>query len=926
MSPITYLDEEPSKITYLDEEPSKITYLDEEKPEPVKKDETLEELENKQNLLFKVLDNVNRPQYAVANAIYQAYTNEDFKLGQSLWDGLSLKEKRSVGDTLREVIEPESRFGKIAVGAAGFAGDILTDPLTYTGVGLVSRSGKLLKSGTQAKKLAKAARAAGKTDESKRVVTFAGKVIPKSEKVAEPIAQVLGKTGKFVKEDLGKVSEAIDYLGTRISTKFRPKDIDPIMWQKITTATTKAKNIQSNLELETIEKARQMTKAFRDEGLDEDAIAKITNQLETKQPITSPGGLMAKQFSEEMTERYAKTGPSGKQLIDDPNIDYVPHVLESKAKKYQDATGFNKRQFTTSSPSDIARTLVKYTDDAGDEFVLSTKTGKYYQDGLLKGTLRPKQLKELDEETLSQASISEINRAYGDTVFATKLPKLMAIQGLRTAKVVGGDEFYKEVAKIGSRVQKPGMVQSSAPELAGKFYDPAVVSHIDKTYEALKPQELSNFMRNYDKIQNAWKTTATFWNTAFHSRNALSNMWQNTLAGVNDPSDYARASKIQLQSRKGIEGLNDADKQIMKEYREQGLDTTGHFSGDIDQSIEAQIDSAFDMLKKRKVVKGTIQGINQVTGAVGNGVETNAKLAHYIAKRKEGLSPFEAGESVKKYLFDYQDLTRLEKDVFKRLMPFYTFTRKNIPLQIEALIKNPAKQTKLIKLKNNVEVYAGDDQTSGLLPEYMQNASPVFIGKKDGKLRYIKLEGFLPTADLNRLSQPAQELLALVSPLIKAPTEQTLNYNFFFGQPLTRQKGIKGFAGYGERDYLFTRIPGRLEHLARLYRPFTEIEKIFGDKYTFQDGATKAFNLLLGGKVYEYKTEDLLRKFSRLSDEEARGLKYQINKIRREMEEYPDKAHKKDKDLKTLTELYIKKRKEAGLQKQAAAQLIERGN
>jgi len=926
MSPITYLDEEPSKITYLDEEPSKITYLDEEKPEPVKKDETLEELENKQNWLFTILDNVNRPQYGVANAIYQAYTNDDFDLGKSIWDGLSLKEKRSVGDTLREVIEPETKLGKIAVGAAGFAGDILTDPLTYTGVGLVSRSGKLLKSGTEAKKLAKAARAAGKADGSKRVITFAGKVIPKSEKVAEPIAQILGKTGKFVKEDLGKVSEAIDYLGQRVSTKFRPKDIDPIMWAKITKATTKAKNIQSNLELETIEKARQMAKAFRDEGLDEDAIAKITNQLETKQPITSSGGLMAKQFSEEMTERYAKTGPSGKQLIDDPNIGYVPHVLETKAKKYQDATGFNKRQFTTSSPSDIARTLVKYTDDAGDEFVLSTKTGKYYQDGLLKGTLRPKQLKQLDEEALSQASISEINRAYGDTVFATKLPKLMAIQGLRTAKVVGGDEFYKEVAKIGSRVQKPGMVQSSAPELAGKFYDPAVVSHIDKTYEALKPQELNNFMRNYDKIQNAWKTTSTFWAASFHSRNALSNMYQNTLAGVNDPADYARASKIQLQSRKGIEGLNDADKQIMKEYREQGLDTIGHFSGDIEQSIEAQINSAFDLLKKRKVVKGTIQGINQVTGAVGNGVETNAKLAHYIAKRKEGLTPFEAGESVKKYLFDYKDLTRLEKDVFKRLMPFYTFTRKNIPLQIEALIKDPSRQNKLIKLKNNVEVYAGDDQTSGLLPEYMQNASPVFIGKKDGKLRYIKLEGFLPTADLNRLSQPAQELLALVSPIIKAPTEQTLNYNFFFGQPLTRQKGIKGFAGYGERDYLFTRIPGRLEHLARLYRPFTEIEKIFGDKYTFQDGATKAFNLLLGGKVYEYKTEDLLRKFSRLSDEEARGLKYQINQIRREMEEYPDKAHLKDKDLKTVTELYIKKRKEAGLQKQAAAKLIERGN
>jgi len=874
--------------------------------------------EDKQNLLFKTLDQLNRPQYAIANAIYQAYTDEDFKLGQSLWDGLSLKEKRSVGDTLREVIEPETRFGKIAVGAAGFAGDILTDPLTYTGVGLVGKSGKLLKSGTEAKKMAKAARAAGKLDESKRVVTFGGKVIPGSEIAVEPIARGLGKIGKTIKEDLGPISDALNIAGQRLSTKFRPKDIDPIQWQKYVNATTKAKNIKANIELESIEKSRQIAKAFKDEGLDDEAIAKITNQLETKQPITSPGGQIAKEFSEELSEKYAKVGPSGKQLIDDEQIGYVPHVLDKKAKKYQDATGFSKKEFTTSSPSDIARTLLKYTDDAGDEFVISTKTGKFYKDGLLKGKLKPKQLNELDEESLAQASISEINKAYGDIIFSTKLPNLVAIQGLRTAKVVGGDEFYKEVAKIGSRVQKPGMVESTAPELAGKFYDPALAAHIDKTFEALKPQELNNFVKNYDKIQNAWKMSATFWNPAFHSRNAISNMYQNTLAGVNNPADYARASRIQYNSRKSIDDLAPDDKKIMKEYREQGLDTTGHFSGDIEQSIEAQINTAFDMAKKGNV----IGLINKAGGAAGNAVETNAKLAHYIAKRNEGLTPFEAGESVKKYLFDYQDLTRLEKDVFKRLMPFYTWTRKNIPLQIEALIKDPARQTKLIKFKNNVEVYSGDDKTNALLPEYMQNASPVFIGKKDGKVRYIKLEGFLPTADINRLSEPAQEMLALFSPILKAPIEQTANYNFFFGQPLTRQKGIKGYVGYGERDYLFTRIPGRLEHLARLYRPLSEIDKVFGQKYKFQTGTQKAFNLLLGGKVYEYEVKDLLKKFDRLTQEEARMIKYNINRIKQEMREHPEQAYKNEKDLKNQIELYRKSRMRAAEQRGAARQYL----
>jgi len=901
-----------------------------------------------QSMLFKALDFINKPQYAVANAIYQAYTDDDAKLGKSLWDGFTLKEKRSVGDTLREIVEPDSKMGKLAVGTAGFVGDILTDPLTYTGVGLVGKSGKLLKSGTEAKRMAKAVRASGDTGQSKRVFTasvptgirknplkpikFEEKVIPGSDIIAEPIAKGLGKISGKLKNDLGPISDVLNSVGETVSTKFRPMNIDPIEWQKILRAKDLAKNIRSNIELDTIEKSRQIKKAFRDEGLSDDDIANITNQLETKKTITSTGGKIAKEFSDEMSELYSKTGPSGKSLIDDDNIDYVPHVLETKSKKYQDALGYNKRDFTTSSPSDISRTILKYTD-GGEEFILSEKTGKYYQNGKLKGKLTAKELSELDPDSVSQASIADINKGYGDIVFSSSLPKLMAIQGMRTAKVVGGDTFFKEVQKVGKRVPKKGMIESTAPELKGLYFNPEVVKHIDKTYESLKPQAVNDFMSKYDKIQNAWKTSATFWNVAFHTRNGISNVWQNSLAGVDNPADYLRASRIQIGSRKGIDNLSPEDQKTMKEYRSQGLDTTGHFSGDIEESLEAQINSFFDEAKKIKSSSGiygkakatgktALTGMNKASGAVGNAVENNAKIAHFIAKRNEGLSPFEAGRSVKKYLFDYGDLTRVEKDVFKRLAPFYTFSRKNIPLQIETLIKDPSRQSKLIKLKNNVEVYSGEDKTSEILPEYLKQASPVFIGSKDGKVRYIKLEGFLPTADLNRLSNPAQEMINNFTPLLKAPIEQLTNQNFFFGQPLTRQKGVKGFLGYGERDYLFTRIPGRLEHLARLYRPLSEIDKIIGRRSSGQDSFEKFLNLGVGGKIYEYDVNDLLKKFDRLTEEEARGIKYQINQLKREIKKDPKKERVNKRDIKQLMILYKKKRLYAKKQQREAREKL----
>ncbi len=1070
--------------------------------------------EDKENLLFRTLDNVNRAQYGVANTIYQAVIKGDREYAKTYWDGLSLKEKKSIGNTLSEIIQPDSKFGKAAVAVAGFAGDVLTDPLTYVGAGLISRSGKLVKGGTSASKALKAERAASKgtglfkgAEDSQAVFTLVGKKIPGSGYVAEPIAKGLGKAGKVIREDLGPISEVIDKL-KYVSTKFRPKGVDPVEWNKYLTASTKAKNIQRSAEFTTLEKSKSIHKAFKDEGLDDDAISKITNAIETKGEVTSKGGILAKEARDEFQSTYQKVGPTGKQVIGEDGYEYLPHVSVKKNDKLQNAIGVKAREFTTKSPSDIKRTILKYTDESGEEFVVSTKTGKVFQDGKHVMSLRkkdldvinsidemegfinksfpkfeqeglitrkglinineakqafknteipellkfaqlqqlskmykenPNKIKELltevkgeklltdsiaktktpykkfsttkldknliDKEQvlkaiddsgienmlnkyqstllrkgrsprikktplvspqnvdafklldvdgkltkilkdtsrlglnkilnsidyvespsllgimkgkteglrktygqLSQASIADINKAYGDTVFSAKLPELIAIQGMRTAKVVGGDELFKNVSQFASKTPKTvkgvDYIESTAPELAGKYFHPEIVKHIDSTRQKLvNPEEINEALKLFETTQNMWKSTATYWNVAFHTRNTISNVWQNSIAGVNNPLDYAKASKIQFGLRKGVQSLAPDEQKIVKEYREQGLSRVGHLSGDISQSIESEIMSTMDLLKKKKPA----QVLNKIGGAAGDAIEGNAKLAHFIAKRKEGLSAFDAGESVKKYLFDYEDLTKVEKEVFKRAMPFYTFTRKNIPVQLETLIKNPVRQSKLIKAKNNVEILTGDDKTQHILPEWLKDSAPVYVGNKDGKVRYIKLEGFLPVADLNKFSGGAQELLNMVSPVIKVPTEQLANYNFFFGKKITKHKGLKeGFTGRGEKDLLWGKVPARIDHLARLFRPINEIDKIIGKKYKGNSGLSKAMNLVLGGKVYEYETRELLNKFNRLSDEEARNIKSEINWLKKEIRRNPELRDENREEIKNLYDLYKK--------------------
>lgn len=74
---------------------------------------------------------------------------------------------------------------------------------------------------------------------------------------------------------------------------------------------------------------------------------------------------------------------------------------------------------------------------------------------------------------------------------------------------------------------------------------------------------------------------------------------------------------------------------------------------------------------------------------IGTAVEDNARALHFIDRFKAGHSMDAAEESVKKYLFDYTDLSEFEQEKLKLFIPFYTWMRKNIPLQFQAAWSGP---------------------------------------------------------------------------------------------------------------------------------------------------------------------------------------------------------------------------------------------
>ena len=71
-------------------------------------------------------------------------------------------------------------------------------------------------------------------------------------------------------------------------------------------------------------------------------------------------------------------------------------------------------------------------------------------------------------------------------------------------------------------------------------------------------------------------------------------------------------------------------------------------------------------------------------------LENRSRAVNFIANLKRGNTVPDSAEHVKKFLFDYNDLTPRQKDYMRQLMPFFTWTQKNFLLQVEMMRKNPA--------------------------------------------------------------------------------------------------------------------------------------------------------------------------------------------------------------------------------------------
>lgn len=314
---------------------------------------------------------------------------------------------------------------------------------------------------------------------------------------------------------------------------------------------------------------------------------------------------------------------------------------------------------------------------------------------------------------------------------------------------------------------------------------PEIAAEMLKTFAITSATPPNILLSIFDSFTRGFKTGVTVLFPSFHVRNAIGNFWNNFVGGVWNPKEYVDAGRI-LADVKFTGGKAAWDvgggrvmssKQIIDH-----LDAGGAlgYSG---------------QLSEEELLKG-MTGLPVIKQArtAGAAIESNAKIAHFLSKMRKGASPEDAVLSIKKYLFDYSELSPTEKQFFRRGIPFYTFQRKNWPLILESMVTQPGKMATAAHFDAAMRARAdgGGPIETTVVPGYMARRLLKLDEDKDGTLSVVSNFG-LPFEDIAFWDRPFEEAASMLNPLIKGPLQALSNKDFFRDIPLDRSEYAPGF-------------------------------------------------------------------------------------------------------------------------------------
>jgi hypothetical protein len=290
----------------------------------------------------------------------------------------------------------------------------------------------------------------------------------------------------------------------------------------------------------------------------------------------------------------------------------------------------------------------------------------------------------------------------------------------------------------------------------------------------------------FDAFNRLWKTSVTKYFPAFHARNWASGVTQNYQvlgADALNPVIHKVANKVMKGTVKTVKlggKLYNAD-DLLRQY------TSKFGSGDWKHiaDIGDAIADGRKPLSLASYAKGNLAKLDYGS-KMGEWVETQQKMVAYLASLNQKKGIKEALKIAERAGFDYAKVTPFEVKIMRRLIPFYSFTRKNLELQARTLITNPERSSNILKALRNAGVatsggQATDEELAGL-PDFVKEGLNIRTGKFDkyGRPMYMTTGGTALESAIQQFSGNIPlKLVSQSNPILKYVFERATGIDAF---------------------------------------------------------------------------------------------------------------------------------------------------
>lgn len=484
-----------------------------------------------------------------------------------------------------------------------------------------------------------------------------------------------------------------------------------------------------------------------------DAEGKLARQRERFRTVETRKAKQIERFGDKAAEKYIRNNfvlmntdkrllhavtPEGKKALIDAG--FILKLPSETGRSYTEISGIFRQGGKTES-----RMFEGPVSDLNDQFaeILGDPNLKVWMDNPLTLTL--------------QDAIS----AYRATSEARTLQDIAKIG--EDLEGQAGILFGKENAKRAAELK---FEEINTTTFGTIYVDPALRPTIERykavVYNNKSMEQISKVAEYWGSLWAGYATTPILFGTGFFARNVMGNMFNNFLRGVINPLTYGRSLAMQRAYSKAVEEtgrhlgpefdaalLSHIEKEhvllkitgsdparevkILNDALDQGVHETGFFSPadlgtkgrDISEfeqggrSLTNRALKAANPLNKDNIFLSAGKKFNRM-------LENNARLAHFIHSMDETGDAILSSRSVKDFLFDYGDLTPFEQNV-RKVIRFYTYMRKNTPLQFAEMMHHPGKFSGIEHLRQ--EFLTGDmKEGQGPFPSYTVAQGDVLIG------------------------------------------------------------------------------------------------------------------------------------------------------------------------------------------------------